>query len=117
MKIIKVESCIECKYHIKSQMTVGLIYCQHEDNQYDVDTAGNPVIPDFPNMPDWCPLDDDLTPALDILQGYLDNDCWVQQYSNINELPDYYHLMNQDSEVVMSGKTIMELLKNISKVL
>lgn len=74
MKIVKIENCMECKYHISSQMTDGLIYCQHEEHPY----YGHPVIPDFPRIPDWCELEDDLAPvtlseALDVVKEVLND--------------------------------------------
>lgn len=114
MKILKIiENCGDCPCHYMSSLSENITYCKHEDNQYDVSTGGEPAIPDFPNIPQWCLLEDGLTPALDILQKYLDNESWVQKYSNLNGFPNYYHLVAQDGFAIASGATIKELLNNL----
>lgn len=110
-KIIKISNCGACNYHYMSQLSENVTYCQHEDNQYDVATGGDPVIPDFPRIPDWCCLEDDLTPALDILQGHLNR----LSYIDFDEDDGVFvcGLYKYDGDLIVSGQSIKELLINL----
>lgn len=115
MKIIKISICThcgECNHHFMSQLSENITYCLHEDNQYDVSTGGDPIIPDFPHIPDWCPLEDnqDLTPALDILQK-----C-INRGDSLKKWKDGTYKLSGLEGVIVEGKTIKELLVNLVKL-
>lgn len=114
MKIIKISNCTECKYYSKSQMSVGIVYCAHEDN---VATGSYPIIPDFPNIPDWCALEDeqDLTPSLDILQGHLKSGNHISYNSGRIWGCESIVLFRRDGEEIASSKTLKELLIDLIK--
>lgn len=116
MKIIKINNCGACNYHFISQLSENVTYCQHEDNQYDVSTGGDPIIPEFPNIPEWCCLEDgqNLTPALDILQGYLDNKGYISQSEGLC-IENNYSLFDAGGDEIASGENIKELLVNLVK--
>lgn len=58
MKILTIKLCSDCKYNLK-------ICCDHPN----IEKTGGIVFDDYPNIPDWCPLEDYNYGAIAILNS------------------------------------------------
>lgn len=101
MKIIKVENCGECYY-----CRLGNTSQKHDNYIGGLFCKGKRILHDFPNIPSWCPLEDekDLIPALDLLQRHLEQGCYIAgQEGEI-------WLYKPDGDGIMGANTIQAFL-------
>lgn len=103
-KIIKVESCEVCPRLTWRNLVEP--YCTLM-NMKIIDISKYPIIPS------WCSLEDDLTPALDILQGYLEKNYYIDYEYGEHYGGKNVFLFQGNGDLFASGKTIKELLINL----
>lgn len=110
MKIIKINNCGECQF-----------FAFHYGENCVIDTcikvSPHKKIDDKSLIPEWCPLEDeqDLMPALDTLQGYLEKGCYIDYGYGESYGDKKVWLYRSDGDLIASGKNIEELRINLVK--
>lgn len=107
MKTFKVESCFMCPVSdVRKQGTKIIVQCCHDDV---VDRWGVGIDTGMGTEGIWdeCPLEQDLTPALELLQGIEECVLWVRSTGLV--------ICDRAHNEIASGKTIKELLINLVK--